>query len=122
MTNRTIYGMYGGDLLNELQGKSITNIDGPANRITLNDGTVLDIMGTADCCAWYEAHVYSIDLTDNIITDVRTDPLDGDGPDSYTLTIISADKTVAAVDVTGDSTSGYYVHGVDLRVTMPDDA
>lgn len=115
MNEKTIYDMTGDHLEAALVGKSITATS--EDSITLSDGTVLHIEDTSDCCAWFTGSVRSIDLSDNIVTGVREDDRDGDEwTEHYTLTILSHTREIAAVDIDGDPTSGYYCHSVDLRI------
>lgn len=104
-------------LAEALVGKSITALEG--NRLTLDDGTVLHIEDTSDCCAWYDAEVRAIDLSDNIVTGVRLDEREGEpdwGREHYTLTVLSSSSELLAVDVEGDEGNGYYVHSAFLRI------
>lgn len=104
-------------LAEALVGKSITTLEG--NRLTLDDGTVLHIEDTSDCCAWYDAEVRAIDLSDNIVTGVRLDEREGEpdwGREHYTLTVLSSSSELLAVDVEGDEGNGYYVHSAFLRI------
>lgn len=110
-------------LAEALVGKSITNLDG--NRLALDDGTVLYIEDTSDCCAYYNAEARAIDLTDNIVTGVRLDEREGDpdwGREHYTLTVLSASTELLAVDVEGDEGSGYYVHSAELSIVTKENA
>lgn len=110
-------------LAEALVGKSITSLEG--NRLTLGDGTVLYIEDTSDCCAWYDAEAWPIDLSDNIVTGVRLDEREGDpdwGREHYTLTVLSASTELLAVDVNGDEGNGYYVHSAELRIVTKETA
>ena len=110
-------------LAEALVGKSITSLEG--NTLTLDDGTVLHIEDTADCCAYYNAEARAIDLTDNIVTGVRLDEREGDPDGSrehYTLTVLSSSSELLAVDVEGDEGSGYYVHSAELSIVTKETA
>lgn len=110
-------------LAEALVGKSIIAIDGDS--ITLSDGTELHVESTADCCAYYDAEVRAIDLSDNIVTGVRWDEREGEPAGSredYTLTVLSSSNELLAVDVEGDEGSGYYVHSADLRIVTKENA
>lgn len=121
MSTKTIYDMTPRQLEEQLVGKSITAIDERA--ITLGDGTTLEIQDTDDCCAWFNGEVRAIDLSDNVVTGVRHDERENaDYLDTYTLTILSSVTELAAVDIMGDPTSGYYVHSVNLKVTTKETA
>ena len=121
MAEKYIYDMTEGDLAAALIGKSVTATT--EDSITLSDGTMLRIEDTGDCCAWFEGAVRSIDLSDNIITGVRVDDrqeCDYDDED-YTITVLSASTELLGVDITGNPTSGYYCHSVNLRIVTPEE-
>lgn len=119
--SKTIYDMGSGDLAEQLTGKSIVSVSGDS--MTLNDGTVLELEDTADCCAWFSGSLEVIDLSDNMITNVEhvnRDPEDGSGHDEYdehySLHILSAHKLIAKVNIDGNASSGYYCHSINLKV------
>lgn len=122
MTETRIYDMDEGDLASTLVGKSITATT-PVS-ITLSDGTVLRIEDVSDCCAWFEGSVRSIDLNDNIVTGVRVDDHQEDdyGDEDYTITVLSASTELLGVDITGNPTSGYYCHSVNLHIITPEES
>lgn len=121
--SREIYDMTEGDLAGQLVGKRITGINSEDSTITLDDGTVLTIEDAADCCAYFNGSVLPIDLDDNVITAVVREELGepqvwGDfGDESWRLNILTVDKRVAAVEISGNASNGYYCHSVVLRVT-----
>lgn len=116
--NKTIYDANDDDFAKELVGKSIKGIAG--DTIELNDGTVLEIEDTGDCCAWFTGSLEAIDLTDNAITNVeyvdRGKQDDSDYDEHWSLHILSAHKLIAKVNIDGNATSGYYVHSINLKV------
>jgi len=106
-------------LLNELVGKSITNI--ADNAMTLNDGTVLVFEDTDSCCAWFTATLDAIDVSDNAITAVNCVEANesAESEEAWSLHILSRHKLIAKVNIEGDSTSGYYCHSINLLVKPP---
>lgn len=116
---RTIYDMTISHLEEQLIGRRIVATDDSRGVLTLDDGTVLELEGAADCCAWFKGTLKTIDLAENAITAVRYDDRDdptGDGNECYTLTVLSIDREVCAIEIDGDATSGYYCHSINLRV------
>lgn len=98
-----------------LVGKSIKSIEEAASRITLTDGTVLEILDGGGCCAWFEGAVKAVNLTQNVIT--KVDSLDNDEEDGlFTLAIYSVFEHIASVEVTGNEGSGYYGSSINLNV------
>lgn len=115
------YDMTDQDLAGELIGKRIVEIDADANTMTLHDGTVLTFQDTYDCCAWFEAELKEHNLTDNAITRVTTSNKHcGEyGDESWSIHILAADQRVADLNITGNPTSGYYCHSINLDITKP---
>ena len=99
------------DLSGLLVGKSITSIEG--DTFVLSDGTRIELIGTGDCCAWFSASIENIDLSDNVVTRCESGDRDADG---WSLTVFSAHKRIAEVNVDGDATSGYYCHSINMNV------
>ena len=123
LKGKKIYDMTEHDLEERLVGHSIVSINEHDQTITLDNGTVLELIDEADCCAFYEVTAMkAIDIEDNIVTAVQCKLLDGtieynddvDGP--YTLVVLSKDKQIAAIDIDGTPGSGYYCHSVTLYV------
>lgn len=115
---KTIEDMSDRDLAERLIGKSIVSVSGDS--MTLNDGTVLELENTGDCCAWFTGSLEVIDLSDNAITNVeyidRGPSDDSDYDEHYSLHILSAHKLIAKVNIDGNATSGYYCHSINLKV------
>ncbi|KLI88579.1 hypothetical protein AA310_12375 [Arthrobacter sp. YC-RL1] len=119
MDNR-IYDLESDDLAKVLIGKRITGIDERAGSIKLEDGTQLIIEDSADCCAYFGGDLKKIDLTENAITAIRHDDLStGEYDEHWKLTVLSVDKEVCAIEIDGDSGSGYYCHSINLIVRKP---
>ena len=114
MSGIDYYDMTDEDLASELVGKKIVNIDPDTNTITLHDGTKLILRDANECCAWFEAELKEKNLTDNAITHVTTTGEYGD--ESWSIHILAANKHIADVNITGDATSGYYCHSINLEI------
>lgn len=123
--SKTIYDMTPQELKRELIGRTVTKIDEGDNALTLDDGRVLKFRDTADCCAWFNGELRAGNLTDNAITAVKVtenqDPENVYGNEDYTIHILAADKNIADLDITGDPTSGYYCHSIDLEIYTPEE-
>lgn len=112
-----IYSADETDFARELVGKSIKHVD--EDRIALTDGTILDIEEGGSCCAWFHGTVREIDLDQNVIT--RVDRVDDDfgddfGDEKWTINVYTAHKLIAAIDIEGNPTSGYYGSSINLTV------
>jgi hypothetical protein len=106
------------DLAKELIGKTVVKIVGETMR--LDDGTALEFKDTGSCCAWFTAQLHEGNLTDNAVTAIEAEEVDDDeAPEHYNLHILAADERVAAVEITGDPTNGYYCHSINLIVRKP---
>lgn len=116
----TIYDLGEQDLEDLLIGKVITGIDEGAGTITLNDGTILELEDTGDCCAHFNGELKKIDFTENAITAVAVKDLEQDEYDEHwELVVLSADKAVCAIEIDGTSGNGYYCHSINLIVKKP---
>lgn len=127
-SNDTYNDMTDQDLRDEVIGKVVVAVNPSERSITLNDGTILGFRDSSDCCAWFEAGVGEGKIVDNAITDITsTDHVsDYDSECSpsmsdYTLHLLAKSTKVADVHITGDETSGYYVHSIIMDVYIPDD-
>lgn len=122
MTENYINSHYSADEFDfgqELVGKRIVELT--ADKLYLNDGTVLEIQSGGDCCAWFEGAYRAIDLDDNVITRVDTEfPTTWDNNELFTINIYTAHKQIAAVDVIGDESNGYYGSSITLVVYRED--
>lgn len=116
MSETTIYDMTDRDLAEQLVGKSIKTIAGET--IELTDGTVLEIQGTSDCCAWFQGDIEAFDFDDNVITAVEEHDAEAwyEDDEAWSLHVVSAHKLIAKVNIEGNATSGYYCHSVNLIV------
>lgn len=101
------------DFQDELIGKKIVEIEN--NVILLSDGTMLELIDTSDCCAWFSAELSVNNLVDNAITKVYATG-DGNG-DGFTIHVLAANKKVVDIYIDGDEGSGYYCHSINLEVS-----
>lgn len=117
-----IYDMTTEDLRNKLVGKTIASVDEDRNVITLTDGTELRFIDTQECCAWFSASLSEGNLVDNAVTDVVVQEWHGteEVPKAWTLRVLAADKNLVDVDISGDSTTGYYCRSINLTVVAPE--
>ena len=119
--SETIYDASADDFAKELIGKSIKAIAG--DTIELNDGTILELEDTSDCCAYFNGDLEVIDLTDNAVTGVEhvdRDPSDdSDYDEHWSIHILSTHKLIAKVNIDGNASNGYYCHSINLRVKRP---
>ena len=107
---------YEDDLADVLVGRRIVDADTSKFTLKLDDGTTLEFLPVADCCAWFEPDVLEwIDYDDNVITSVKQVETNT-GDDDYDILILSASKRIARVGVVGSEGNGYYVHHVGMRV------
>ncbi|GAA2545862.1 hypothetical protein HD598_002143 [Neomicrococcus aestuarii] len=115
-----IYDLGEQDLASLLIGKTITEINEETREITLSDRTVLQLEDVQDCCAYFDGILKKIDLTENAITAVQYKNLGEDEYDEHwELTVLSVDKAVCAIEIDGNSTSGYYCHSIALIIKKP---
>lgn len=117
----TIRDMTAQDLERELIGRAVTAIDERNNKLTLDDGRVLEFKDTFDCCAWFNANLTAGNLTDNAITAIKVTDRQKEeyGDEDYTIHILAANKKIADLDINGNPTSGYYCHSIDLEIHTP---
>jgi len=105
------------DFALELVGHKIVSLTDET--IILDDGTVLLMHGTADCCAYFDVvGTHAEDgIADNIITAVKTTDLDGyEYDEGFRLHILSEATELGYIDIDGTASSGYYCHSIDLEV------
>lgn len=87
--------------------------------MTLDNGTVLELIDARECCAWYNAVIGNNIKLKTIITDVDEEPdYDSDEADAYRIIILGEDSQIGTIDVTGDPTSGYYCHSAYFSVRV----
>lgn len=119
MTNK-IYDMRQEDLSQALVGKVVTAIDPSESTLTLSDGTILAFEDTSDCCAWFYAELEAGNLTENAVTSIKATDNNPEAveydDENYTLHILAVDHNIADLTITGNPTSGYYCHSIDLVI------
>jgi hypothetical protein len=111
-----VYDLEKEDLEKEVLGNRIVSIED--KKIQLSNGKVLEIEDVSDCCAWFVGDIKAFDFADNVVTGVEKVEHQGgsDAPEAWTLRVLSNHKTIAEVNIEGDSTSGYYCHSVVMTI------
>ena len=102
-----------------LVGHMIVSIDEYHGEMTLDNGTVLELIDAHECCAWYDAVIGDDIKLKTIITDVDEEPDDdSDAVEAYRIVILGEDCRIGTIDITGDPTSGYYCHSAYFSVRV----
>lgn len=102
-----------------LVGRMIVSIDEYNGEMTLDNGTVLELIDARECCAWYDAIIGNDVKLKTIITDVDEEPdYDSDAVEAYRIVILGEDCRIGTIDVAGDPTSGYYCHSAYFSVRV----
>ena len=113
------YGLSADSIKEYLVGHMIDSIDEYHGEMTLDNGTVLELIDASECCAWYNAVIGNDIKLKTIITDVDEEPdYDSDAADAYRIVILGEDCRIGTIDVTGDPTSGYYCHSAYFSVRV----
>lgn len=113
------YGLSADSIKEYLVGRMIVSIDEYHGEMTLDNGTVLELIDAHECCAWYDAVVGDDIKLKTIITDVDEEPDDdSDAVEAYRIVILGEDCRIGTIDVTGDPTSGYYCHSAYFSVRV----
>ena len=105
--------------LEVLIGKSVTGAT--QDTLTLSDGTRLQFATEAsECCSWLELR--SLSTTGNIITAAEygdnEDDTGGEGEYRAWLRVVTEAGELNIAEAEGDASSGYYLHGFALPVTV----
>lgn len=114
----TIYDAEAADFAKYMVGHRIVAVNDTT--ITLDNGVRLEVCDSQDCCAGFYATIRALDysLSDNLITAVTQI---GAAPDTeegiFSICVLCEDRLLAAIDVQGTASSGYYVHSIILKVT-----
>ena len=100
------------------------------DKLTLDDGTVLEIIGNDGCGGCASGNYWLDDLNDclNIITAVTFDDTANDHADldaygfyegqrSYRIFVYAENKQINLLTVSGDDGNGYYGTGYSIKVT-----
>jgi len=118
--DNVIQSMTADDLSAQLVGRRIVHINPNRRTIKLDNGTKLWLQNTEECCSHFEATINSIDLSQNAVTAVRREELpatsDRHSAEYYSLTVLTVDKEVCAIEIDGDHGSGQYFRSVNLIV------
>lgn len=102
-----------------LVGRMIVSIDEYHGEMTLDNGTVLELIDASECCAWYNAVIGNDIKLKTIITDVDEEPDDdSDEVEAYRIVILGEDCRIGTINVVGDPTSGYYCHSAYFSVRV----
>ena len=103
-----------------LVGKSVKKVD--EERLLLSDGTKVQVVGNADCCAYYD--LKHLGEVENIITNVEVfeDPNGDyydkpfDEPGVYRLFVFTGEEKINLAEFEGTDSNGYYGTGFWLEV------
>ena len=113
------YGLSADSIKEYLVGHMIVSIDEHHSEMTLDNGTVLELIDACECCAWYDAVIGDDIKLKTIITDVDEEPNDdSDAVEAYRIVILGEDSRIGTIDVEGDPTSGYYCHSAYFSVRV----
>lgn len=113
------YGLSADSIKEYLVGRMIVSIDEYHGEMTLDNGTVLELIDARECCAWYDAVIGNDIKLKTIITDVDEEPDDdSDAVEAYRIVILGEDCRIGTINVVGDPTSGYYCHSAYFSVRV----
>lgn len=113
------YGLSADSIKEYLVGHMIDSIDEYHGEMTLDDGTVLELIDAHECCAWYDAVIGDDIKLKTIITDLDEEPdYDSDEVEAYRIVILGEDCRIGTINVVGDPTSGYYCHSAYFSVRV----
>ena len=113
------YGLSADSIKEYLVGRMIVSIDEYHGEMTLDNGTVLELIDAHECCAWYDAVIGNDIKLKTIITDVDEEPDDdSDAVEAYRIVILGEDCRIGTINVVGDPTSGYYCHSAYFSVRV----
>lgn len=107
--------------LEELIGKSVVSASLDDGTLRLSDGTTLFFQKSdTSCCSWID--LVGLATTSNVITsaDLRDneDETGGFGPYEAWVHVVTEAGEFHLADAEGNATSGYYLHGFALGVTV----
>jgi hypothetical protein len=106
-------------VLEKLIGNAV--VAATSDTLTLSDGTRLRFdVEEYDCCS--SIYLRALSTTNNIITAAEfrdnEDETGGGGPYRAWLHVVTEAGELAIAEAEGDATSGYYLHGFALGVTI----
>lgn len=92
--------------------------------LVLEGGSEVLVSDAQDCCAYYGAILMDRGLVGNIVTAVScTDRVtDDDGDESFTITLLGVNRTLADIQVSGNPGNGFYVDSIELRARAVNNA
>lgn len=101
-----------------LIGRKITHTDPDTGRLTLDNGTIVEIDTRADdCCSYLQ--LAELHTTEHAITNVWTTDDEhitgGDSPYTAWIYVLTDGGEKAIAEAHGDATSGFYLHGFALN-------
>lgn len=108
------------DLSAQLVGRRIVHINPNRRTIKLDNGTKLWLQNTEECCAYFEAKINSIDLSQNAVTSVRREELpatdSSPSAEHYALTVLTVDKEICSIEIEGNLGTGEYFRSINLVI------
>ena len=110
---------------NLLLGRRVEKI--ADDHMRLDNGIIVKVVPNEGCCCGAgDYHLDDLNDVDNVITAVKTveelDAVDGygEGPRTYAVFVVAADKHLNLFTVKGDDGNGYYGTGYRLLIRDPD--
>lgn len=117
------FALHSEELLKVLQGRKIVKIDYDGQYIELDNGVELKLEQSDGSGNYNYASISNIDVKNNIITNVvmadYDSPSEGSFKSSYTLHILSKNKTIAQINVEEDADSEWYLCDTEVTVYFP---
>lgn len=91
-----------------------------SDSMTLSNGVTLKLEGSVDCCAWGEASISDVVLSENVITAVTSveSPRNADEwTEKATVYLLTNAGPAAQINQEWNESNGYYFYGLYLTVT-----
>lgn len=120
MTSEEVSHYDHGAITELLMGHRVSKVS--EDTLTLDDGTRLTFVGSADCCAYYD--LVELNGVDNVITNVEfvEDPAGDEYPDGegfYRIFVFADNAKVNLVTFEGTDSNGCYGTGYTINVRKP---